>query len=240
MSRKNRRLLVALLVISLCANTSFQVFATQAESENTNHKMDSINQYSCYSEYNYIGSSIQEISYIQIDDIQFTSKRLIDEDGSFVMEISDGVTNNVVYGQNDFQMFKSITDEYILRNNSVMLLGSDLTGSQYKHNYLGSSGTKVIDSAQISKIANATAAYSLLASIFSLPAAVLTGAASLLLSEIDRNSPDKVVITSYTYEIVTSYDNTYLFHCYHQTIKSYDSGGHYLGSKTDYIQVIGG
>lgn len=137
-------------------------------------------------------------------------------------------------------MFKEITDEYILRSNTVAPLGNDLTGSQYKHIYVGTSGTKTFDSAQISKVTNEMSAYSLLASVFSWPGAVLTGAASFLLSVINSKSPAKVVISSSTYEIVTSYDNTYLFHCYHQTMKSYDSGGHYLGSETDCIQVIGG
>ena len=55
-------------------------------------------------------------------------------------------------------------------------------------------------------------AYSLLASVFSWPGAVLTGASALLLSIISSNSPAKVVISSNTYEIVASYDNMYLFH----------------------------
>lgn len=235
-----KRLLSVMLVGVMTFNMSFSACASQSQCNDVNHAMDSITENSCYSEYNYVGTSIQEISNIKINDKTLVSNRLISPDGSFVMYVSDGIESNTIYGNVSFEMFKEITDEYILRNNTVMPLGSDLTGSQYKHIYVGSSGTKTFDSAQISKVNNELSAYSILATFFSWPGAVLTAGASFLLSVINSKSPAKVVITSSTYEIVTSYDNTYLFHCYHQTIKSYDSGGHYLGSETDYVQVIGG
>lgn len=110
------------------------------------------------------------------------------------MNISDGIESNTVYGNVDFGMFKEITDKYILRSNTIMPLGSDLIGSQYKHVYVGTSGTTTFDSVQIAKVTNELSAYSLLASVFNWPGAVLTGASALLLSIISSNSPAKVVI----------------------------------------------
>lgn len=68
------------------------------------------------------------------------------------MNISDGIESNTVYGNVDFGMFKEITDKYILRSNTIMPLGSDLIGNQYKHVYVGTSGTTTFDSAQIARL----------------------------------------------------------------------------------------
>lgn len=50
----------------------------------------------------------------------------------------------------------------------------------------------------------------------------------------------KVTISSITYEVLFSYDNSYYTHCYHQTVKEYKSNGSLIRSKTDYYQAIGG
>ena len=41
-------------------------------------------------------------------------------------------------------------------------------------------------------------------------------------------------------EVLSSYDNSYYTHCYHQTVKEYKSNGSLIRSKTDYYQAIGG
>lgn len=238
--RAKKKCLLVLLIIAMITNMSTIAYASEANCSDVEHGFASDHLNNCYTEYCYIGESIQEIAYIQINETMLVSNRLIAPDGTFVMNVSDGTDTNIVRGYVDFEVFEAITEEHISKSNSIMPLGNDVTGSQYKHVYIGSPGSTTIDSTQLSKVTNALSAYSLLASVTPLPGAVLTGAASLLLSVINSNSPAKVVISSDTYEVVTSYDNTYLFHCYHQVIKSYDSGGHYLGSEKEYIQVIGG
>ena len=47
-------------------------------------------------------------------------------------------------------------------------------------------------------------------------------------------------MSSITYEVLFSYDNSYYTHCYHQTVKEYKSTGSLIRSKTDYYQAIGG
>lgn len=77
----------------------------------------------------------------------------------------------------------------------------------------------------------------------STPAAVISSTASFIFDQMLQSmSSDcyKVTISSITYEVLFSYDNSYYTHCYHQTVKEYKSNGSLIRSKTDYYQAIGG
>lgn len=131
---KFKKLFSVILVIMMVINMSATTFASEAEHKEQENQSNSIVEYS------YIGTSIQEIAYIQIEDTNLISNRLINIDGSFTMTISDGKDTNTVEGNVNYNEFKMITDSYISQSSTIIPFGSDLTGSQYKHVYIGTTG----------------------------------------------------------------------------------------------------
>lgn len=53
-------------------------------------------------------------------------------------------------------------------------------------------------------------------------------------------APYKMEISQKLYEVYFSYDNVYYTHCYHEVIKSYDTGNHLIDTRTEYHQSVGG
>ena len=124
------------------------------------------------------------------------------------------------------------------------LTGSEVTGSQFKHRYVGTSATDTVYASDLRKCKKASDVASILATAWgSTPAAVISSTASFIFDQMLQSmSSDcyKVTISSITYEVLFSYDNSYYTHCYHQTVKEYKSNGSLIRSKTDYYQAIGG
>lgn len=53
-------------------------------------------------------------------------------------------------------------------------------------------------------------------------------------------SPYRIVVSQKLYEVYFTYDNVYYTHCYHEVIKSYDTGNHLIDTRTEYHQSVGG
>ena len=119
-----------------------------------------------------------------------------------------------------------------------------MTGSQFKHRYVCTSATDTVYASDLRKCKKASDVASILATAWgSTPAAVISSTASFIFDQmLQCMSSDcyKVTISSITYEVLFSYDNSYYTHCYHQTVKEYKSNGSLIRSKTDYYQAIGG
>lgn len=124
------------------------------------------------------------------------------------------------------------------------LTGSEVTGSQFKHRYVGTSATDTVYASDLRKCKKASDIASILATAWgNTPAAVISATASFIFDQMLQSmSTDcyKVTMSSITYEVLFSYDNSYYTHCYHQTVKEYKSNGSLIRSKTDYYQAIGG
>lgn len=151
--------------------------------------------------------------------------------------------------RSDYSLFYEIyQDQQNYKNGQLAqipaLTGSDVTGSQFKHRYVGTSATDTVYASDLRKCKKASDVASILATAWgSTPAAVISSTASFIFDQMLQSmSSDcyKVTISSITYEVLFSYDNSYYTHCYHQTVKEYKSNGSLIRSKTDYYQAIGG
>lgn len=49
-----------------------------------------------------------------------------------------------------------------------------------------------------------------------------------------------MIVNQTLYEVHFSYDDMYYTHCYHEVMKSYDTGGHLIDTTVMYKQAIGG
>lgn len=151
--------------------------------------------------------------------------------------------------RSDYSLFYEIyQDQQNYKNGQLAqipaLTGSEVTGSQFKHRYVGTSATDTVYASDLRKCKKASDVASILATAWgSTPAAVISSTASFIFDQMLQSmSSDcyKVTISSITYEVLFSYDNSYYTHCYHQTVKEYKSNGSLIRSKTDYYQAIGG
>ena len=166
--------------------------------------------------------------------------------------------------RSDYSLFYEIyQDQQNYKNGQLAqipaLTGSEVTGSQFKHRYVGTSATDTVYASDFRNFYNffyvvyasdmrtckkASDVASILATAWgSTPAAVISSTASFIFDQMLQSmSSDcyKVTISSITYEVLFSYDNSYYTHCYHQTVKEYKSNGSLIRSKTDYYQAIGG
>lgn len=119
-------------------------------------------------------------------------------------------------------------------------VGSDVTGSQYKHIFV-SNLSYTIDNTAIAQIeiGGVETAASLLITGLHLPGSTAVTVGSFLVSVVLATSPSKVVINQSLYEVHFAYDNSYYTHCYHDILYSYDSGGHLMDTTKSYHQAVG-
>lgn len=152
----------------------------------------------------------------------------------------------IITGSNaDYTVFLKLANNgEIVRGNhgDGLSRGSDITGSQYKHVYIGQSAEETFYSDEINaEISVASAALKIYSRIPGVPYGLAVGFGSILLDLIVKldTSPYKTVIQSTTYEVHFS-SGGYYIHCYHTVAKLYDSSNKLLNTVTDYYQAIGG
>ena len=192
---------------------------------------------------------------VDLDEVRvqlLAKQHLVVEDPNDVMDIvvvgasGESTTSTA---RSDYSLFYEIyQDQQNYKNGQLAqipaLTGSEVTGSQFKHRYVGTSATDTVYASDLRKCKKASDVASILATAWgSTPAAVISSTASFIFDQMLQSmSSDcyKVTISSITYEVLFSYDNSYYTHCYHQTVKEYKSNGSLIRSKTDYYQAIGG
>lgn len=118
----------------------------------------------------------------------------------------------------------------------ISTLNDDVTGSQYKHVYI-SSHTETYSNAALKYWSSFSETYWELSLGFGdLPSMVLSSLARLAVDVVGRNTPEKLDVRVYYYEVRFSFDDGYYCHCYHMQCQSTNPNASYW----DYQQTIGG
>lgn len=138
----------------------------------------------------------------------------------------------------DYKLYKKIYESQY----SVVPAGSEITGSQYKHRYVGTPGPVTITRQEIIQCRTAASLAKVILGKSSISAFVAFSVAEYMLKKaVDASTYERVVVNSLTYEVLFVHDNSYYTHCYHQTLSYYNSGAStpFL-TETDYYQAVGG
>ena len=138
----------------------------------------------------------------------------------------------------DYKLYKKIYESQY----SVVPAGSEITGSQYKHHYVGTPGPVTITRQEIIQCRTAASLAKVILGESSISAFVAFSVAEYMLKKaVDTSTYERVVVNSLTYEVLFVHDNSYYTHCYHQTLSYYNSGAStpFL-TETDYYQAVGG
>lgn len=138
----------------------------------------------------------------------------------------------------DYKLYKKIYESQY----SVVPAGSEITGSQYKHHYVGTPGPVTITRQEIIQCRTAASLAKVILGKSSISAFVAFSVAEYMLKKaVDTSTYERVVVNSLTYEVLFVHDNSYYTHCYHQTLSYYNSGAStpFL-TETDYYQAVGG
>lgn len=169
------------------------------------------------------------------------SERIVTRDGTSILEIIfNGETKRYINSV-DYTIFFNAASDYILGLNRhrISLRGSDLTGPNYKHVFVGETTRTYYDSDWDATALSATL-YAAFAGMFGLPYAGIATLVTIAIPLITTYDPYKLVVNSGTYEVKFTYDNVYYTHCYHLVLKCYGSGNHLLETGRDYYQSVGG
>lgn len=137
----------------------------------------------------------------------------------------------------DYKLYKKIYESQY----SVVPAGSEITGSQYKHRYVGTPGPVTITRQEIIQCRTAASLAKVILGKSSISAFVAFSVAEYMLKKaVDTSTYERVVVNSLTYEVLFVHDNSYYTHCYHQTLSYYNSGAStpFL-TETDYYQAVG-
>lgn len=138
----------------------------------------------------------------------------------------------------DYKLYKKIYESQY----SVVPAGSEITGSQYKHRYVGTPGPVTITRQEIIQCRTAASLAKVILGKSSISAFVAFSVVEYMLKKaVDTSTYERVVVNSLTYEVLFVHDNSYYTHCYHQTLSYYNSGAStpFL-TETDYYQAVGG
>ncbi len=138
----------------------------------------------------------------------------------------------------DYKLYEKIYESQY----SVVPAGSEITGSQYKHRYVGTPGPVTITRQEIIQCRTAASLAKVILGKSSISAFVAFSVAEYMLKKaVDTSTYERVVVNSLTYEVLFVHDNSYYTHCYHQTLSYYNSGAStpFL-TETDYYQAVGG
>lgn len=179
-----------------------------------------------------------------------TIVRTVHPDDTMDVQIIDPSGEITVAKSNaDYSLFYEVyTDQENYRSGRLAQIpsfaGNEISGSQYKHRYIGTSGTSTMYASDLRNCKKASEVASILSTASgNVTAAVISATATFIFDQMLQSMSSscyKVTMSSVTYEVWLTASNTYYIHCYHQTIKEYKSNGSLIRSKTDYYQAIGG
>lgn len=241
------RYISCVLAVLLCVASIMPI----AFADSTNHgNSESLLTGSNYSvSYSMNGKDVVEQLTIRDGGITRITRTVHPNDVMDIVVVGASGESTTSTARSDYSLFYEIyQDQQNYKNGQLAqipaLTGSEVTGSQFKHRYVGTSATDTVYASDLRKCKKASDVASILATAWgSTPAAVISSTASFIFDQMLQSmSSDcyKVTISSITYEVLFSYDNSYYTHCYHQTVKEYKSNGSLIRSKTDYYQAIGG
>ena len=229
-----------LLITAMIFTSPFSVWANTTDIS-TEKVVNSVKN-SLHVDYKLEQDTVIEISsFIDVDNEYVEMWRSIEKDGSgkliytkanqsFTIELSD----------QDYDLFVRLLNTPMSNQARGDDIGSDINGSQYKHIYM-SSQTATLNNSAMSQIIQGGIgiATSIIVGMISTPAGIAVSIASFIYSAILTLSPSKITVDQSLYEVRLTYDDAYYTHCYHEIIKSYDSGGHLVDTTKMYKQAIG-
>lgn len=185
---------------------------------------------------------IETTSFIDVDNEYVEILRSVEKDGSGRLVYEKGNESIIIELLNqNYNVFIDLVNLPVTIQSRGSDIGSEVSGSQYKHLYI-SSDTATINNSTLSQIAQGGvgALASIIVGSINTPMSVAVSIATFLYTSILTASPSKVIIEQSLYEVRLSSDDAYYTHCYHEIISSYDSGGHLIDTTKMYKQVIGG
>lgn len=185
---------------------------------------------------------IEVTRFTDIDGQNVTLNRSVKEDGTGELVYTKAQkTKKSKLTNQSYDVFLKLATSKSMPQTRGATVGSDVTGSQYKHIFV-SNLSYTIDNTAIAQIeiGGVETAASLLITGLHLPGSTAVTVGSFLVSVVLATSPSKVVINQSLYEVHFAYDNSYYTHCYHDILYSYDSGGHLMDTTKSYHQAVGG
>lgn len=237
-----KRFLALFLSFCLIVNIGVVGFATGGQSNVSERAADEVVE-STQVSYALDGSTVVETTrFIDFDNKPVTMRRTVNVNGSGELICTKNGTSEKFNLQNqDYQLFLKLATSPSTLATRGATVGSDVTGSQFKHVYV-STLNYTIETSVIEQIivAGGSFAAGLVISALGLPGGIAVSAGSTIYSISTAISPSKMDIKQDLYEVHFSYDNAYYTHCYHETLKSYDSGGHLIDTTMMYLQAVGG
>lgn len=190
---------------------------------------------------------IENMEFNDTDGVRVYMKRVIHTNGTAEFTTTkDGKTSVEQLTNHDYNVFYSLANPTVNeagKNTYNKMLGRsrDITGSQYKHVYISSDNYTITNnSVQQIIVGGASFAAGLLIGSLGLPGATALAVGSFIYTVAAALSPYKIVVSQKLYEVYFTYDNVYYTHCYHELIKSYDTGNHLIDTRTEYHQSVGG
>lgn len=167
-----------------------------------------------------------------------TMIRTVTPAGTMTIKTIENGSTSTAKVNADYSVYKKICEAQY----GVATIGSDVTGSQYKHRYVGTPGPVTITKQEVVQCRTAAALARKILGKSSIPALVAFSVAEYMLGKaVDTTTYEKVVVNSLTYEVLFVHDNSYYTHCYHQTMSYYNSGASTpFRTDTDYYQAVGG
>lgn len=182
---------------------------------------------------------IETTSFRDVDSKYVQMVRSVEKDGTGeLIYCKDDEKSVILLEKQDYDLFVSLVS---IKSSRGATIGSDVSGTQYKHIYISSNQT-TINNSTLSQIAvgGAGTAAGIIVSALNVPAGVAVSIGSYIYGAIGTLSPAKMVVNQTLYEVHFSYDDMYYTHCYHEVMKSYDTGGHLIDTTVMYKQAIGG
>lgn len=239
-------LIFTIVSVLTCDYIPVLAYTSMVEAHDANNDQETIESYNV--SYQMDGENVIEITVaVSSDGTATCINRTITPEGSDILEIiEDGkITETCIAQNNNYEEFYKIANHLPFQTvNSGHMCngrGTDMTGSQYAHVYVGSSST-TFQNNEMAAIISSTVSYlaSRLMNRLGITSQAAHYFATVILGLITYTYPHHMTVSKWLYEVRTSYDNTYLMHCYHVFTYLYDSYGIMISNNTDYYQVIGG
>lgn len=181
---------------------------------------------------------VETLEFIDTDGILVKMQTRVFPNGNAIFSTTKGaVTSTEHLRGRDYDLLYQLATRGFNENIHVpQARGSEITGSQYKHVFIGKS-TYSISKSEFSNTSSLTGI--LVGILAGSTAGTVYGIAAFMVGLV-ASGADHYTITDSVYEVRRTYDNSYYIHCYHSFVKAYDSGNHLLDSFTEYRQAIGG
>lgn len=224
-----------MLITALCC----QIMPCYASAEEDTHDSVFHDNGNFQIQYSMDGDKVVEnITFLANPNIEVN--RTVSPNGDMIVATnSSGHITISVLTNSDYSAFYQL---YLMQN-TPSPLNSDLTGSQYIHEYIGTPPAQTFYYSEIKDARDVSALAAIILSKWTVNAAIATGVASWIFDRMldSMNNYDKVIVETDTYQVLFAIDHSYYIHCYHEKTKFYKANASSPSETlTDFYQVYGG